>query len=123
MEFNLSGFPVAEAQQKKEESVKLLVLGSGPAGLSAALYAARAELVPVVLTGVEIGGQAGLTFSIENYPVSRKGSAVMSSGSCFRSRPRNLERGSSLKPPLLWICPGVHSKSALTAPITWPIHW
>jgi len=86
MEFNLSGFPVAEAQQRKEESVKLMVLGSGPAGLSAALYAARAELVPLVLTGVEIGGQAGLTFSIENYPGFPEGVGGYELGELFQKQ-------------------------------------
>src|SRR5512136_2013373 len=49
-------------------NVKMLILGSGPAGLSAALYAARANLEPVVLTGMDLGGQVSLTNTIENYP-------------------------------------------------------
>src|SRR4030042_5035041 len=49
-------------------NVKILILGSGPAGLAAALYAARANLEPVVLTGMDLGGQASLTNTIENYP-------------------------------------------------------
>jgi len=86
MEFNLSGFLVAETQQKKEESVRLLVLGSGPAGLSAALYAARAELTPLVLTGLEIGGQASLTFTIENYPGFPEGVGGYQLGELFQKQ-------------------------------------
>jgi thioredoxin reductase (NADPH) len=47
---------------------KVIILGAGPAGLSAALYAARAETNPLVLTGTDLGGQASLTNTIENYP-------------------------------------------------------
>jgi len=46
----------------------VIILGTGPAGLSAALYAARADLNPLVLTGTDLGGQAALTDRIENYP-------------------------------------------------------
>ena len=67
MSFSL-GNAFSSTHQSEERRVKVLVLGSGPAGLTAALYAARAELEPVVLTGMEFGGQAALTHTIENYP-------------------------------------------------------
>src|SRR5512140_1418531 len=67
MEFNLGHVPSPTANGAGEP-LNMLVLGSGPAGLSAALYAARAELNPLVLTGMELGGQAALTNTIENYP-------------------------------------------------------
>ncbi len=47
---------------------KLVIIGGGPAGLSAALYAGRADLRPLVLIGLQLGGQAALTNDIENYP-------------------------------------------------------
>ncbi len=66
--------------------VKVLILGSGPAGLSAALYAARAELSPVVLTGSDLGGQAALTYSIENYPGFPEGVGGAQLGELFQKQ-------------------------------------
>jgi len=66
--------------------VKVLVLGSGPAGFSAALYAARAELEPVVLTGMELGGQAALTYTIENYPGFPEGVGGSQLGELFQKQ-------------------------------------
>lgn len=66
MEFNFTKEQRTENKTNKVE--KMIIIGAGPAGLSAALYAARAELSPLVITGMSLGGQASLTNIIENYP-------------------------------------------------------
>ena len=61
---------------------KLLILGSGPAGYTAAIYAARANLKPVLVTGLQQGGQLTTTDEIENWP----GDFEMTTGSGLMQR-------------------------------------
>ncbi len=85
MEFNLTGVnKVKDDDQQVVENV--IILGSGPAGFSAALYAARAELKPLVLTGMELGGQAALTYTIENYPGFPEGVGGAALGEMFQKQ-------------------------------------
>lgn len=85
MDFNLNNIGSGN-QPKEEKHVKVLILGSGPAGLSAALYAARGSLDPVVLTGIELGGQVSLTYTVENYPGFPDGVGGQQLGELFQKQ-------------------------------------
>jgi len=57
----------------KNEKVETLIIGSGPAGYSAAIYAARADMKPVVIQGLQPGGQLTTTTDVDNYPGYKDG--------------------------------------------------
>jgi thioredoxin reductase (NADPH) len=70
----------------EKEHRKLIIIGAGPAGLSAGIYAARAELKPLLFTGMVLYGQASVTETIENYPGFPKGIGGNDLGEIFQEQ-------------------------------------
>ncbi len=68
MDYEREGKVKMNPENTKEQIEDIIILGAGPAGLAAAIYAGRAELNPLIITGGDIGGQASVVSLIENYP-------------------------------------------------------
>ena len=73
LNLNLSGPADVETPEPGQDDARppvenVIILGSGPAGWAAAIYTARANLRPLLITGNELGGQVATTTEVENYP-------------------------------------------------------
>ena len=64
----VSGFHRTDSTMPETHRTRVLIIGSGPAGYTAAIYAARASLSPILVAGLEPGGQMTITTDVENYP-------------------------------------------------------
>ena len=87
---------------------RLLILGSGPAGYTAAVYGARANLDPVVITGIEQGGQLMTTTDVDNWPGDVEGLQGPALMERMATTCRTFRHGNRVRPHQ-------HGRSRLTA--------
>jgi thioredoxin reductase (NADPH) len=91
----LNSNPLQREKRMSTQHARLLILGSGPAGYSAAVYAARANLKPVLITGLAQGGQLMTTTDVDNWPADADGVQGPDLMARFRSIPSASTRSSS----------------------------